>query len=101
MLASSAPKTAAVPEKSIAVLPFDNLSDDQANAYFAVGIQDEILTSLARVADLKVISRTSIMQYKAGPATQSARDRESSLALRIFSKAACSVMRSASGSTPS
>ena len=63
-----APKTAAVPEKSIAVLPFDNLSDDQANAYFAVGIQDEILTSLARVADLKVISRTSIMQYKAGPA---------------------------------
>ena len=55
-------------EKSIAVLPFDNLSDDQANAYFAVGIQDEILTSLARVADLKVISRTSIMQYKAGPA---------------------------------
>jgi len=67
MLASSSPKTAAVPEKSIAVLPFDNLSDDQANAYFAVGIQDEILTSLARVADLKVISRTSIMQYKAGP----------------------------------
>jgi serine/threonine-protein kinase len=55
-------------EKSIAVLPFDNLSDDQANAYFSVGIQDEILTSLARVADLKVISRTSIMQYKAGPA---------------------------------
>ncbi len=54
-------------DKSIAVLPFDNLSDDQANAYFAVGIQDEILTSLARVADLKVISRTSIMQYKAGP----------------------------------
>ena len=68
MLASSSPKTAAVPEKSIAVLPFENLSDDQANAYFAVGIQDEILTSLARVADLKVISRTSIMQYKAGPA---------------------------------
>ena len=67
MLASSPSKTAAVPEKSIAVLPFDNLSDDQANAYFAVGIQDEILTSLARVAELKVISRTSIMQYKAGP----------------------------------
>ena len=54
-------------DKSIAVLPFDNLSDDQANAYFTVGIQDEILTSLARVAELKVISRTSIMQYKAGP----------------------------------
>src|SRR6266480_1915036 len=55
-----------VSEKSIAVLPFENLSDDQANAYFAVGMQDEILTSLARVADLKVISRTSIMQYKTG-----------------------------------
>jgi serine/threonine protein kinase len=55
-----------ISEKSIAVLPFDNLSDDQANAYFAVGIQDEILTSLARVADLKVISRTSVMQYKTG-----------------------------------
>ena len=68
MLASSPWETAAIPQKSIAVLPFDNLSNDQANAYFAVGIQDEILTSLARVADLKVISRTSIMQYKAGPA---------------------------------
>ena len=54
-------------DKSIAVASIhDNLSDDQANAYFAVGIQDEILTSLARVAELKVISRTSIMQYKAG-----------------------------------
>jgi TolB-like protein/Tfp pilus assembly protein PilF len=48
------------------VLPFDNLSDDQANAYFAVGIQDEILTNLAKIADLKVISRTSSMQYKSG-----------------------------------
>src|SRR5213082_3627583 len=55
-----------ISEKSIAVLPFDNLSDDQVNAYFAVGIQDEILTSLARVADLKVISRTSVMQYTTG-----------------------------------
>src|SRR5437660_247073 len=55
-----------ISEQSIAVLPFDNLSDDQANAYFAVGIQDEILTSLARVADLKVISRTSVMQYTTG-----------------------------------
>src|SRR5438046_2070607 len=54
------------PSNRIAVLPFDNLSDDQANAYFAVGIQDEILTSLARVADLKVISRTSVMQYTTG-----------------------------------
>src|SRR5213082_2731889 len=55
-----------VPEKSIAVLPFENLSDDKQNAYFADGVQDEILTDLAKVADLKVISRTSVMQYKAG-----------------------------------
>lgn len=53
-----------IPEKSIAVLPFTNLSDDKQNAYFADGVQDEILTALARVADLKVISRTSVMQYK-------------------------------------
>jgi adenylate cyclase len=53
-----------VPEKSIAVLPFENLSDDKANAYFADGVQDEILTDLAKVADLKVISRTSVMQYR-------------------------------------
>jgi serine/threonine-protein kinase len=53
-----------VPEKSIAVLPFENLSEDKANAYFADGVQDEILTDLAKVADLKVISRTSVMQYK-------------------------------------
>ena len=59
--------TLAVPEKSIAVLPFENLSEDKANAFFADGVQDEILTGLSRVADLKVISRTSVMQYKAGP----------------------------------
>ena len=53
-----------IPEKSVAVLPFENLSDEKQNAYFADGIQDEILTDLARVADLKVISRTSVMQYK-------------------------------------
>src|SRR5438445_13605971 len=56
----------AIVEKSIAVLPFENLSDDKQNAYFADGVQDEILTNLARVADLKVISRTSVMQYKSG-----------------------------------
>jgi TolB-like protein/class 3 adenylate cyclase/Flp pilus assembly protein TadD len=54
----------AIPDKSIAVLPFENLSDDKQNAYFADGVQDEILTNLAKVADLKVISRTSVMQYK-------------------------------------
>jgi TolB-like protein/class 3 adenylate cyclase len=58
---------AAIPEKSIAVLPFENLSNEKENAYFADGVQDEILTGLSRVADLKVISRTSVMRYKAGP----------------------------------
>ncbi len=51
-------------EKSIAVLPFDNFSADQENAYFADGIQDDILTNLARIGDLKVISRTSVMPYR-------------------------------------
>src|SRR5205807_3300456 len=55
IVAALAPEAADVPAKSIAVLPFENLSDDQANAYFAVGIQDEILTHLAKIADLKVI----------------------------------------------
>jgi TolB-like protein/predicted Zn-dependent protease len=53
-----------VSEKSIAVLPFENLSKDEENAFFAAGVQDEILTNLAKVADLKVISRTSVMKYK-------------------------------------
>src|SRR5437588_461944 len=56
--------TLSVLEKSIAVLPFDNLSEEKANAYFAEGVQDEILTRLSKVADLKVISRTSVMQYR-------------------------------------
>jgi TolB-like protein/class 3 adenylate cyclase/Tfp pilus assembly protein PilF len=61
------PTAAAIPEKSIAVLPFENLSEDKANAYFADGIQDEILTRLAKIADLKVISRTSTQHYKSAP----------------------------------
>jgi len=56
-----------LPGKSIAVLPFDNLSRDPENAYFAEGVQDEILTRLAKVADLKVISRTSTQKYKSAP----------------------------------
>jgi TolB-like protein/Tfp pilus assembly protein PilF len=52
--------------KSIAVLPFENLSEEKANAFFTDGVQDEILTDLSRIADLKVISRTSVMQYKTG-----------------------------------
>jgi TolB-like protein/Tfp pilus assembly protein PilF len=55
------------PEKSIAVLPFENLSEEKANAYFADGIQDEILTRLSKIADLKVISRTSTQHYKSAP----------------------------------
>jgi len=56
-----------VSEKSIAVLPFENRSEDKANAYFADGIQDEILTRLSKIADLKVISRTSTQHYKSAP----------------------------------
>jgi len=55
---------ASIPEKSIAVLPFENRTEEKANAYFADGVQDEILTDLAKIADLKVISRTSVMQYR-------------------------------------
>ena len=58
---------ASLPQKSIAVLPFENLSDDKSAAYFADGIQDEILTKLASIADLKVISRTSTARYKSKP----------------------------------
>jgi adenylate cyclase len=70
-LAAPAPEASQpqnIPEKSIAVLPFENLSDNKENAFFADGVQDEILTDLAKVADLKVISRTSVMQYKAAAA---------------------------------
>src|SRR4030095_4954898 len=57
---------AAIPYKSIAVLPFENLSADPENAFFTDGAQDEILNNLAKIAELKVISRTSVMQYKTG-----------------------------------
>ena len=57
---------APIPEKSIAVLPFENRSDEKENAYFADGVQNEILTNLAKIGDLWVISRTSVMQYKSG-----------------------------------
>jgi TolB-like protein/Flp pilus assembly protein TadD len=60
-----------VPQKSIAVLPFENLSEDKANAYFAEGIQEEILTQLAKIADLKVISRTSTQRYQSKPSNLS------------------------------
>src|SRR4029453_18592067 len=69
VLVSRKPPTAtsSVPEKGVAVLPFENLSKDEENAFFAGGVQDEILIYPAKIADLKVISRTSVMQYKSGP----------------------------------
>src|SRR5438477_755364 len=65
--ATPMPAAAAIPEKSIAVMPFENLSRDPDNAYFADGIQDEILTRLSKIADIKVISRTSTQQYQSKP----------------------------------
>jgi TolB-like protein/class 3 adenylate cyclase/Tfp pilus assembly protein PilF len=67
LLRRSASPASSAPEKSVAVLPFANLSRDPDNAYFADGIQDEILTRLAKIADLKVISRTSTQHYKSAP----------------------------------
>src|SRR5438874_10416516 len=64
---NKAASPAGISNKSIAVLPFDNLSRDPDNAYFAEGVQDEILTRLAKVADLKVISRTSTQHFKSAP----------------------------------
>ena len=65
---SLTPAAAAISQKSIAVLPFENLSANQENAYFTDGIQDEILTNLAKLADLKVISRTSVQKYRGNTA---------------------------------
>ena len=66
-LIGASDQPAKIPEKSIAVLPFENLSDEKQNEYFADGVQDEILTRLAKVADLKVISRTSTQHFKSAP----------------------------------
>jgi TolB-like protein len=81
----------AFPEKSIAVLPFENLSADTENAYFADGVQDEILTLLAKIADLKIISRVSVMQYKSGVARNL---REISQQLGVANVVEGSVQRS-------
>jgi TolB-like protein/Tfp pilus assembly protein PilF len=77
-------------EKSIAVLPFENRSEDKANAYFTDGVQDEILTDLAKIADLKVISRTSVLQYKSGVARNL---REIALQLGVANVVEGSVQR--------
>ncbi len=81
----------AFPEKSIAVLPFENLSAEKENAYFADGVQDEILSLLAKIADLKIVSRTSVMQYKSGVARNL---REISQQLGVASVVEGSVQRS-------
>ena len=70
-------------EKSIAVLPFENFSDEKANAFFADGIQDDILTSLAKIAELKVISRSSVMQYR-GASRQNLREIGKALGVGII-----------------
>ena len=81
-----------IPNKSIAVLPFENLSANQENAFFADGVQDEILTNLVKIADLKVISRTSVAQYR----TNLARNmREIGKALGVAHLLEGSVQRSA------
>jgi TolB-like protein/class 3 adenylate cyclase/Tfp pilus assembly protein PilF len=66
--APPAPSAPGIPEKSIAVLPFENLSSDKENAFFAQGIQDEIITTLSKISGLRVISRTSTKQYESAPA---------------------------------
>ncbi len=86
------PAAPAIPEKSIAVLPFENLSEEKANAYFADGVQDEILTDLAKIADLKVISRTSVMQYRSGVA-RNLREIGQQLGVAHLLKAVCSARR--------
>src|ERR1051326_6263302 len=81
-----------MPEKSIAVLPFENLSANQENAFFTDGVQGEILTDLAKVADLKVISQTSVMQYRN---TQNRNLRDIAQALRVSHVLEGSVQRAA------
>ena len=83
----TATNVANLPAKSIAVLPFENLSRDPDNAYFTEGIQDEILARLAKIADLKVISRTSTQRYKSSPII--CRISLSGLEYRTSSKAVC------------
>ena len=77
------------------MLPFENLSSDKENAYFAEGIQDEILTRLAKIANLKVISRTSTQHYQSAP--KNLREIAKQLALPTFWKEVCRKARTPSG----
>ena len=89
---------AVISEKSVAVLPFENFSaTTRPTRFFTDGVQDEVLTDLAKVADLKVISRTSVMQYRAMPSATCARSAARS-AWRSSSRAACSVRATRSAS---
>jgi TolB-like protein/predicted Zn-dependent protease len=85
------PPVAAAPEKTIAVLPFENLSDEKENAYFADGVQDDVLTAISKIADLKVISRTSVLSYSPGASRDLSEIAE---ALRVAHVVEGSVRRS-------
>ncbi len=74
------------------MLPFENLSDNKENAYFADGIQDDMLTNLSKIGDLKVISRTSVMQYR-GRADQSFARLVRPSAFQMFSRAVCAARK--------
>ena len=74
MVRSTRAIASGLPDKSIAVLPFENFSDDKANGYFADGIQDDILTALAKIRDLRVISRTSVENYRGAKSTHNLRE---------------------------
>lgn len=93
----STPTLIGISPKSIAVLPFDNLSTDQENAFFVESVQNEILTHLSKIADLKVISRTSTAYYKSG-APRNLREIARQLELRTFWKVACSARQIGCGS---
>jgi Predicted integral membrane protein len=84
-------------DKSIAVLPFQNLSDEKENTYFADGIQDDILTNLSKIGDLKVISRMSVMSYR-GDGVRNAREMVKRWAWPLFWKAASAEWLIVSGS---
>jgi TolB-like protein len=85
-------EAAAATAKSIAVLPFENLSEDKSNAYFADGMQDEIITRLAKIGDLRVISRSSTLRYKTTPEDPSAIAQQ--LGVATFLEGACRGWRS-------
>jgi len=95
---SESPHPIAALPASVAVLPFENLSADPENAFLLFGVQDEILNDLAKIADLKVISRTSVMQYKSGVKRNLRQIANETRCRNMWSRAACNVSQIASGS---